>query len=150
MDARRFDSMTRSLADRSSRRAVVAGGLAAVAAGLGSTRARRRGRAQDAATPAASPVASPLASPVASPGPLDLLAGTPAAGGEVLGRGGGTCDSRRQGCSSYQDWNRGGSPTDAPLSYASWACCSGTCRFWRLPDWQNPHGDIVSPGWYCD
>lgn len=125
MDARRLDALARVLADRSSRRAAVMGGLAAAVGGLGVNRARRSGLAQDGASPAASPLASPFASPAASPGPLDLLTGTPAAGGEVLGRNGGTCKGSRESCATDPSIELG---RPVPDAYATQECCSGTCR----------------------
>lgn len=134
MDVRRFDTLTRLFADRSSRRAAVLGGLAAVAGGLGASRAGRLGLAQEAGSPAASPAASPLASPAASPGPLDLLAGTPAAGAELLGRDGGACKGSRETCATDPSIALGQA---VPDSYASSECCSGICakRVGRIVVW---------------
>lgn len=159
MAPRRFDALARALARRPSRRAAVLGGLAAAAA-MGLGRVRPAGLAQDAyptppprdaspeASPVASPATAPLASPVGSPGPLDLLAGTPVAGGEVLGRDGGACQGRHKGCPSYQDASPGSA--DAPLAYPAAACCSGTCRFWLAPSGKSFGQIAPPPGWYCD
>lgn len=125
MEARRFDAVVRAMANRSSRRVAVLGGLAAAVAGLGPGRPRRPGLAQDAASPVATPLAAPFASPVASPGPLDLLAGTPSLGGEVLGRNGGTCKGNREACATDSSIELG---RPAPDAYATAECCSGTCR----------------------
>lgn len=152
MDERRFDAFARGLARRPTRRGAVLGGLAAVAAGLGVGRVRPAGRAQEASPAAAalgaSPVASPSASPVGSPGPLDLLAGSPAAGFGVLGRDGGTCQGRHKGCTSYQAAVP--NSAEAPLAYPSAECCSGTCRFWLAPTGKSFGQIAPPPGWYCD
>lgn len=147
MDARRFDAITRCLARPASRRSAMAGGLAAALAALQANHARRPGFAQSGASPIASPGASPMASPIAppatpaaaSPGPLDLLAGTPAAEGELLGRSG-TCMNRRMECP--------GNICGAALSCAYDRCCSGTCRYWLIPDWPSPFE--AANRWYCD
>lgn len=119
MRADRFDALARMLARPTSRRVALVGGLAAAVVGLGAGGGRRLVMAQDAASPAASPAgspfASPIASPLASPGPLDLLAGTPAAEGALLGRDGGTCKERLEPCSGSTDgWEE---------------CCSRVCAF---------------------
>lgn len=119
MNPARFDRIARVLGTPTSRRATVLGGLAAALAGVGIGPLARLGAARQTASPVASPLgsggATPLGSPPASPGPLDLLASTPAAGAEVLGRDGGTCKGRLELC----DGSTGG--------YEE--CCSKVCVF---------------------
>lgn len=137
MEPRRFDALVRAMANRSSRRVAVLGGLATSVAGLGLGRGRRPGLAQDSASPVATPMTSPLASPAASPGPLDLLAATPAAGDEVLGRTGGTCRGFKESCASDPSIELG---KPVPDSYPTSECCSSVCRKYV--------GRIVV--WLCD
>jgi hypothetical protein len=75
VDDRRFDSLAKTFAGRTSRRGAVLGGLAAGLAVLVGVRLDGRGAAQNPGTPGASPAASPGA----TPGLLHVLSGTPPA-----------------------------------------------------------------------
>ena len=82
MAERRFDALTKALADRTSRRRALLGGGVVVVA-IGRAARRDRGSAQDAGTPAATPAASPGA----TPGLLDVLSGTPPATNDPSAQG---------------------------------------------------------------
>lgn len=147
MDARRFDALVRVLARPASRRGAVAAGLVAALGGMGASQARLPRMAQGTGSPVASPMASPVASPIPpraaesapSPGPLDLLVGTPAAEQGVLGRAG-TCMNRRMECPANL--------CGGALACSYDRCCSGTCRYWLIPDW--PSSFDAANRWYCD
>lgn len=114
MEAGRFDALARLLADRSSRRTAVLGIIAA-AGGLAVNRAWRPGLAQEAA--------SPVATPAASPGPLDLLAGSPAADGAALARfGEGGCKALYDPCTSTTECCSGAAVCSAYRGFDTWVC----------------------------
>lgn len=132
MHAGRFDRLSKALADRSTRRGVVLGGLSATVAALMIDRLQPRGVAQGTG----SPVASPNASPAGSPGPLDVLAGTPPTGGDPLGR---LRECKKSGAICAEpNFDNGGRAS----YYDPGQCCLDYCQFVD-PPMSNRRG------WFC-